>query len=137
MSVFKKKCLTFLSIVFFSSHAIAAPALHLDSTEDTPIGFSYKNNWFAIKTTNTNAVLELLKPKQLTKANWASGIELAYSHDFTDKKQYPVFITPPVNGWTFVVGNNLPTPMEQTPHGTDNKIAKKINGSFFDLFRVC
>ena len=75
---------------------------------DTPKPFGNRTAWLAIKTRDTQRVLEALGIEDQHKANWASGISGVYDDKFAD--QY-VFVTPPVSGWTFVVGLALPQPL--------------------------
>jgi len=77
--------------------------LELDATPDKPIGFGYKNAWLAIKTDESSAVARTLGLSELEPANWESGLHTSYSRYETH-----VFVTPPVEGWVFVVGIALP-----------------------------
>lgn len=59
--------------------------------------------WFAIPTEDSERVLKAFGLKDTTIANWETGIDMVYSHlEFA-------FITPPVDGWTFVLGLGLPS----------------------------
>lgn len=71
------------------------------STPDKPRAFGYKCAWLAIHSEDTKAILEALNLKNPRAANWATGIEQAYGLE-------RVFVTPPVQGWTLVVGLALP-----------------------------
>lgn len=71
----------------------------LDIKEDSPVSFGYKCVWFSVKTTD-NKIAEHLNLKNISYANWQLGIEKAYSTN--------IFISPPVEGWTFIVGWGLP-----------------------------
>ena len=130
MKYFSRWVLLLLSAVGLSTSACAKtqPQLTLDATPDAPVGFSYKTNWFAIKTDDTEAVLKLLSPVNPKAANWISGIKAAYDPTYFDEKQYPIFITPPLDGWTFVVGSNLPYPYKTTEADV---AAQKVNDNFF------
>ena len=57
--------------------------------------------WFAVKTTNADEVVKEIGLKSPQRCNWKSGIAAAYEEG--------VFVAPPVNGWTLVVGRGLPT----------------------------
>lgn len=69
----------------------------LDDTPDKPVSFGYKTSWLAVKDTNINKIVNDLNIKVIGKANWESGLSAAYNGG-------AVFITPPINEWTFVVG---------------------------------
>lgn len=72
---------------------------------DLPTGFGYKLTWFAIRTEDTKAVADAFSLHERKDANWASGFR--FSDDIDGQfgsKGKPVFIAPPVNGWTLVLG---------------------------------
>lgn len=75
----------------------------LDAEPDLPLPFGYKCAWFAIRTSDTQAVAEVLSLAQTTRANWAAGLEMAL--DFAGRfprSSKPAFVAPPVQGWTLV-----------------------------------
>lgn len=74
---------------------------------DRPCAFGYKMAWLAIRTRDTEAVVEALGVGEPLPCNWDSGIGTVYDDRLGD---YHVYISPPVNGWTFVVGIALPHP---------------------------
>ncbi|MBU1497642.1 hypothetical protein KKF34_12280 [Myxococcota bacterium] len=67
---------------------------------DMPVEFGYKCQWLAIKTDSADEVINKIKLKDVQVSSWKSGILHAYED--------MVFVTPPVNGWVFVVGATLP-----------------------------
>jgi len=69
-----------------------------DSTPDLPMGFGYKNQWFAIKTEDTQAVINALGLVNVQVANWRTGIEGANEGHY--------FVAPPSVGgrWSFIQG---------------------------------
>lgn len=70
---------------------------------DAPRAFGYKMCWLAIKTENTDAVVNAIELTEPQASNWESGLKVAYQ-GFTSY----AFVTPPVDGWTFVVSAALP-----------------------------
>jgi hypothetical protein len=90
-----------------SSQAVAtdpAPrASSIQDTPDAPRSFGYKMAWFAIPTEDSAKVIRALGLKDPIRANWESGVGAVYS----DISQ--VFVTPPVEGWTLVLGLGLPS----------------------------
>ena len=69
-----------------------------DRPADLPRGFGYKIAWLAIRSQEPEAVRDTLGSHGDTRqADWAEGIQQAYSSDW-------VFVTPSVDGWVFVVG---------------------------------
>jgi hypothetical protein len=82
---------------------IAKAALGQVETEDeSPVPFGYKNGWLAVQTEDTYAVAQALHLQESRSATWKEGIEQAY--------QDALFVAPPVDGWTLAVGAGLPWP---------------------------
>ncbi|MEL6372523.1 MAG: hypothetical protein AAFR04_00975 [Pseudomonadota bacterium] len=75
---------------------------------DAPISFGYRMAWFAIRTRDQQRLVNVLHIKESRPANWQSGIRAIYDDAQGENR---VFISPPVNGWTFVAGLPLPYPM--------------------------
>ncbi|GHT00739.1 hypothetical protein AGMMS50296_9050 [Alphaproteobacteria bacterium] len=69
---------------------------------DCPVAFGYKCAWLAFPTEQTAEVVKAVEFKQMSKANWQTGIDAAYGYE-----SKIAFVTPPVQGWTFVVGTIL------------------------------
>ena len=66
---------------------------------DSAVGFGYKCEWIAVKTTEQEKVANVLGLKNLSKCNWKTGIDSAYEKG--------IFITPAIDGWTLVCGWGL------------------------------
>lgn len=79
-----------------------------EQSPDQPAGFGYRMAWIAVRTRDTEAVLEELDLVAAEPCNWRSGIGTVYDAELGDDH---VFISPPVNGWTFVVGLAIPHPV--------------------------
>jgi hypothetical protein len=75
---------------------------------DRPVAFGYQMAWLAIRTRNQSAVIEALDLHDVQPCNWNSGIGTVYDSRLG---QNHVFVSPPVNGWTFIVGLPLPQPL--------------------------
>ena len=73
----------------------------IDSTPDEPVPFGYRCMWFAVKTTNAADVIKEIGFKSAQSCNWKSGITAAHAGS--------IFVSPPVSGWTLIVGQDLPT----------------------------
>jgi len=97
--------------------AIASPALaqlgavmpSFDRTPDKPQSFGYKILWFAVRASDPASVLDALECGPGTQANWAAGLSAAYDYR-TNYANKLVFVSPPVDGWVFVIGGTLPQP---------------------------
>ncbi len=75
---------------------------------DRPYPFGYKMAWLAIRSDDTARVLECLGLRDARSANWESGLGTIYDDRLG---QSHVFVSPPVDGWTFVAGLSLPAAM--------------------------
>lgn len=87
---------------------IAGDRTRFQRSPDDPAGFGYGMAWLAVRSRDTAAVaraLELVSPEP---CNWQSGIGAVYDACLGNDH---VFVSPPVNGWTFVVGLSIPYPI--------------------------
>lgn len=78
---------------------------------DRPAAFGYKMAWLAVRSRDTAAVVEALGLVDPQPCNWRSGIGTVYDNRLGNDH---IFVSPPVNGWTFVVGLALPYPVGRT-----------------------
>lgn len=78
------------------------------TTPDRPCPFGYRMAWLAVRTRDTQAVVAALGLDRTQPSNWRSGIGSVYDDTLGNNH---VFVSPPVNGWTFVVGLPLPHPV--------------------------
>ncbi|MBB6485688.1 hypothetical protein [Rhizobium lusitanum] len=67
---------------------------------DNPEPFGYKTGWLAISTSDTTAVIGQLELTQVQAATWRRGLEETHVYP---PNGVPVFVCPPINGWTLIV----------------------------------
>jgi hypothetical protein len=70
---------------------------------DAPQSFGYKIGWLCIKTSDNAAVVNALGLTAPKPSTWKDGVHAVYG-----EKRYPyrlIFVTPPLDGWTFAVGS--------------------------------
>jgi len=67
---------------------------------DSPVPFGYKCAWLAIKTEDSQAVVQALGLQNVRKSGWRNGVDAAHRGE--------VFVTPPVNGWVLAASLSLP-----------------------------
>lgn len=104
-----KKYLSTL-LAFLTINTPIAHATPIDMRPDTPIAFGFKTDWLAIKSDSPEAVLAKLPLKNVQIANWQSGFQAIGETDYKSSLQ-PVFVSPSIHGWVFVVSHlSLPTP---------------------------
>lgn len=84
------------------------PRIVFDRTPDPPAPFGYRMAWLAVHTTDAAQVAEVLKLEPVEISNWKTGIGTMYDEKLSQGR---VYLTPPVNGWIFVVGLSLPQPL--------------------------
>jgi hypothetical protein len=83
------------------SRSETAPAVQ----PSPPESFGYKCAWLAIRGRSLEQVVAALPLHSARRANWREGIAVAYGGSGE------VFVSPPVDGWIFVVGlRGLPGP---------------------------
>jgi hypothetical protein len=79
-----------------------------EQSPDQPASFGYRMAWLAVRSRDTLAVVEELGLIAAEPCNWKSGIGTVYDDQLGNDH---VFVSPPVNGWTFVVSLALPHPV--------------------------
>ena len=92
--------------------AVLSPRLlprrvRMDDAPDRPLAFGSEMSWLAVKTDDAGRLAAVLGLGDLNVANWNSGLGAIYDLELSDAL---VFISPPVDGWTFVAGVSLPLP---------------------------
>ena len=87
---------------------IAEGRVVFDATPDKPAAFGYRMAWLAIRTRETTKVLDVLGLDSMQHANWRTGIGTVYDETLGESH---LFVSPPVNGWTFVICLSLPQPL--------------------------
>ncbi|MCG7214532.1 hypothetical protein [Paenibacillus mucilaginosus] len=96
----------------------------VDDTPDRPMPFGYKSQWYAVRTTDARAVADAFGLQELAPCSWESG--LRRSHELSS-----VFVTPPLGGWTLVVGWSLPdlsSPQEEA--GSVTSLLRELSRTF-------
>ncbi|WP_274362322.1 hypothetical protein [Paenibacillus thermotolerans] len=91
-------------------------ALTFDATPDQPQPFGYKCQWIAIKTENTQEIVEYFNLSNTQFANWSTGIKGAYEGFY--------FISPPMNGWTLVMSSKMPDLSDTTNRSPIEQIVR-------------
>jgi len=104
-----------LSITVAIAGCVLAPRITerrviFDTTPDRPAPFGLKMAWLAIRTKDTGRVIRALGLVDPRPCNWNSGIGSIYDDHLGENH---IFVSPPVNDWTFVVGLALPYPVGQ------------------------
>lgn len=84
------------------------PVIRFDSRPDGPAAFGYRMAWLAVRSRDAGKVAQVLGLLSGQPANWRTGIGTVYDSRLGENF---VYISPPVDGWTFVVGLALPQPM--------------------------
>lgn len=99
-----------------------------------PKPFGYDMAWLAVRTRDTAAVLEALGLENAQLCNWDSGIGTVYDSQVGPQH---VFVSPPVNGWTFVVGLPLPYPASRAFVDKCMPLLTSLAGRFVEVQYFC
>jgi len=111
----------------------AAPAaistrapLVIDATPDEPVAFGYKIDWLSIRSADLEHVVRVLEMQATQPANWESGLDAAY-------RGQHIFVSPPVEGWVFVVHQPFRDPGLSDAHAVWEDWMRKIAGKFSEV----
>jgi hypothetical protein len=120
--------------VVIAAHALAPHMAEgrviFEASPDRPAPFGYRMAWLAVRTRDTRAVVEELGLLDPSPCNWNSGIGTVYDDRLGDKH---IFVTPPVNGWTFVVGLSLPHPVGRSFVDKCTPLLVGLGGRFVEV----
>lgn len=95
---------------------------------DSPVAFEPRLPWLAIRTRNTQAVASLLGLGDAMPANWRLGIAQTRNERGTQ-----IFVSPPVLGWTLVVGFSLPSPVGRRFVDKCSPLLEQLGREFADV----
>jgi len=109
---------------------LAAGRVIYPTEPDSPKPFGYRMAWLAIRTRDTAAVVEALALVAPQPCNWNSGIGTVYDARLGERH---VFLSPPVNGWTFVVGLPLPQPLGRMFVDKATPLLVDLGGRFVEV----
>lgn len=101
-----------------------------DEVPDRPRAFGYDMAWLAIRSDDTEAVLDMLALEDETAANWNSGLGTVYDRALGASR---VFVTPPVDGWTFAIGLALPHPASASFLDKSMPLLQRLASRFPDV----
>lgn len=76
-------------------------------TPDLPLPFGKNTGWIAVKAGSTRKVANVIGLSKRETANWRSGLEAVQNPVLGANK---VFVSPPLDGWIFIVGSAIPFP---------------------------
>ncbi len=122
--------LTLVSIVVLVKPCLSEQRVLFSKEPDAPAAFGYQMAWLAIRSRNTAAILNALGLEEYEPCNWSSGIGVVYDHTLGDDH---VYVTPPVKGWTFVVGLPLPYPAGRNYTDKLTPLLVSLGGRFSEV----
>lgn len=91
-----------------------------------PVSFGFKMAWIAVRCDQHEEVANFLLLQGYHPLSWEKGIEAAYA-SLTTKE---VFVTPPINGWTLVVGWYLENIEDAQPKHRVYRLLEAISSKF-------
>lgn len=107
-----------------------------DMKPELPCAFGHGSTWIAVRSADTAEIAELLGLGELQAAGWSLGVSTAYRGD-AGERQGRVFVTPPVDGWTYVVGGALPLPDEDTSEARCMSLLQGLSRTFGHVQYYC
>lgn len=87
-----------------------------------PIEFGYESKWIAVKTVDTEKLLNVLNLEKMEKANWVEGT--------IKGNQGYVFVLPPIEGWILISGWDIPTPYSSDGLEASKKLLNQLSKNF-------
>ncbi len=66
--------------------------------------FNLPARWLAVRSSNSMLIQSALGLHNPTPCSWEEGLSAAHEHK--------LFISPPINGWTLIMGSHLPEPAD-------------------------
>ena len=111
----------------------ADTAFPVESTEpDEPQSFGFKINWLAVRTEDGRAVADALALTSVKQANWRAGLAGAAG---VRRAGGPVlvFVAPPIDGWTLVIGGALPYPNDVGGSAAATRIGRQFRQTLLAL----
>ncbi|WP_162684321.1 hypothetical protein [Streptomyces populi] len=102
----------------------------MGTTDSAPLIRACWLSWLVVETVDQTEVVKALGLMDVRDTTWADGVELIDEVAHNEKKPFStVVITPPVQGWTLVVGPYFGLPyLSQTTHVTD--LCRKLSALF-------
>ena len=83
--------------------------------------------WVAVRTRDTARLINVLGLDAVRSVGWSKGIAAVYDDRAGLTR---VFITPPVDGWSFVVGLGLPLPMGNAYVDKASGLVERLSDAF-------
>lgn len=102
----------------------------LTSEPDTPKSFGPSMAWIAVRSADRARIAEILGLTATVEANWDAGIGAIYDGELADNH---IFISPPVKGYTFIVGVPLPLPVGRGFVDKLTPLLAKLGDEFKDV----
>ena len=111
LSIAVMTVITVALCTFYLAPQLNQPRVVFGAEPDAPCEFGCKMSWLAIRSPDTRAIVEALGLIDPVSCSWDSGIGTVYDAKLGERH---IFVSPPVKGWTFVVGLSLPHPSSKT-----------------------
>jgi hypothetical protein len=119
-----------VAAAFWLARASANPRVVFEVAPDRPSSFGCAMAWLAIRNADALAIIEALRLIDPVPCNWNSGIGAVYDPRLGATR---VYVTPPVGGWTFVVGLSLPHPVGRGFVDKSTPLLVDLGGRFSEV----
>lgn len=122
--------LTVVAAAFSLAPRLAEGRVIFPAVADRPVAFGYRMAWLAVRTRDPAAVVDALGLHDPQPCNWNAGIGTVYDARLGETH---VFVSPPVNGWVFVVGLPLPQPVGRAFVDKATPLLVGLGGRFVEV----
>lgn len=123
-------CATIAVAALILAPRLADGRIVFELVPDRPYAFGYSMSWLAIRTRDTPRLLAALGIDDVQPSNWNTGIGTVYASAYSASH---VFISPPLNGWTFVVGLALPHPLGKSCNDKATLLLVDLGREFIEV----
>ncbi len=119
-----------IALALWMSMRATSPSVIFDRDPDLPTPFGCNMAWLIVRTENTSTLARILGLEERTPANWDSGLGTVYDSELGETR---VFVSPPVGGWTFVIGLPLPHPVGKTFVDKLTPLLLRLSGEYSEV----
>lgn len=94
---------------------------------ELPRAFGMRMAWVAVRTRDTARLINVAGLEQVRAMGWSDGLGAVYADRGGLNR---VYVTPPVDGWSFIVSLGLPLPMGTAYVDKAGGLIERLSGAF-------
>lgn len=119
-----------VALAVWMSMQSSAPNIVFGRDPDLPTPFGRNMAWLAVRTENTAGLAKNLGLTDRASANWDSGLGTIYDGALGETR---IYVSPPVDGWTFVAGLSLPHPVGKSFVDKLTPLMLRLSGDYEEV----